>query len=95
MKIIPLHDRVIVKPNLDPEKSHGGIFIPESARRKMGEAEVVAVGPGRLYESKFRETEVKAGQKVVYPKYAGTNATVEGEDLLVFREDELLGVYES
>lgn len=97
MNVRPLHDQIFLKPNLDPEKSPGGIFIPDTARSKLGEGIVVAVGPGKVLDcGKFRETEVKVGQKVLYQKYTGTNVTVNEEDLLVVHEfGEVLGVYES
>lgn len=96
MTIRPLHDRVLLK-RLDEEKtSPGGIVIPDSAKEKPTTAEVVAVGPGKsLDNGEVRPTTVKAGDKVLVGKYAGTELKLEGVDYVVLREDEILGVLEA
>lgn len=95
MSIRPLHDRVLLK-RLDEEKtSPGGIVIPDSAKEKPTKAEVVAVGPGKILESgDVRALTVKAGDKVLVGKYAGTELKLDGVEYVVLREDEILGVIE-
>ncbi|MBN97699.1 MAG: co-chaperone GroES [Gemmatimonadetes bacterium] len=95
MNIKPLADRVLVK-RLDEEEEQkvGGIIIPDTAKEKPQEAEVVAVGPGSLDDGKRIEPEVKAGDKVLIGKYSGTEVKIEGEDYLIIREDELLAIVE-
>ena len=95
MKIRPLQDRIIVKRLDEEEKSKGGIIIPDSAKEKPLEAEVVAVGRGKvLDDGKVREPEVKAGDRILFGKYSGTEIKIEGEDHLILREDDILGVIE-
>ena len=90
-KIRPLHDRVIVKRIEEEEKSKGGIIIPDTAKEKPQEGKVVAVGPGKVAESGERiKPEVKKGDRVLYGKYSGTEVTVDGEELLILRESDIL-----
>ena len=95
MALRPLHDRVIVK-RLDNERTTAsGIVIPESAAEKPDQGEVIAVGPGKKAEDgKLSPVDVKAGDKVLFGKYAGQAVKVDGEELLVIREDEILAVIE-
>ncbi len=93
MNIKPLADRVVVKP-IDPaEKKAGGIIIPDTAKEKPQEGEVVAVGPGRVSDSGQKvEMEVKKGDKVLYGKYSGTEVSIDGEDFLIMRESDILAI---
>ncbi len=95
MKIRPLNDRVLVK-RLDEEvMTKGGIIIPDSAQEKPAEGEIVAVGPGKMDDKGKRvAVGVKAGEKVLFSKYGGTEIKIEGEDYLIMREDDILGVVE-
>jgi chaperonin GroES len=92
--IRPLHDRVIVRRISESDsKTAGGLFIPDTAREKPQEGEVVAVGKGKLLDSGTRvEPDVKAGDRVLFGKFAGTEVKLDGEDLLIMREDDILGV---
>jgi len=93
MKIKPLHDRILVKRLEEDEKTKGGIIIPDSAKEKPIEGEVVAVGPGKVSDDGKRITlDVKVGDRVLYSKYGGTEVKVEGEDHLILREDDILGI---
>ena len=95
MNIRPLHDRVIVKRMAEERTSPGGIVIPDSAAEKPIQGEVVAVGNGKVLENgEVRPLEVKVGDKVLFSKYGGTEVKIEGEDLLVLREDDITGVIE-
>ena len=95
MNLRPLHDRVIVKRTEDEEKTAGGIVIPESAKEKPIRGEVLAVGNGKLLENgDTRPLDVKKGDTVLFGKYAGTEVKVEGEELLVMREDDIMAVIE-
>lgn len=95
MKFRPLHDRVLIKRILE-EKTSGGIVIPDTAKEKPSRGEVVAVGSGKhLEDGKLRPLDVKKGDMVLYGKYAGTEVKVEGEEMLVLREDEIMGVIEA
>ena len=95
INIRPLADRVLVKRlEEEDEQMVGGIIIPDTAKEKPQEAEVVAVGPGTLDEGKRVPLEVKAGDKVLIGKYSGTEVKIEGEEYLIIREDELLAVVE-
>jgi chaperonin GroES len=93
MNIKPLADRVIVKP-IDPEeKKQGGIIIPDTAKEKPQEGEIVAVGPGKIDDSgKKVEMEVKKGDRVLYGKYSGTEVTIDGEEYLIMRESDILAI---
>ena len=94
-KIRPLHDRVIVKREEDERKSPGGIVIPDSASEKPSKGRVVAVGTGKILEDgKVRPLDVKVGDKVLFGKYSGTEVKVDGEDVLVMREEDILAVIE-
>ncbi|EKD37724.1 MAG: hypothetical protein ACD_75C01022G0001 [uncultured bacterium] len=95
MKIRPLNDRLLVKRLAEEAKTAGGIIIPDSAKEKPAEGEVVAVGPGKLNDKGERMTlQVKAGDRVLFSKYGGTEVKLEGEDYLIMREDDILGVVE-
>ena len=93
MKFRPLHDRVLIKVLDSEEKTAGGIIIPDTAKEKPQEGEIVAVGRGRVTDDgKTIELEVKVGNIVVYSKYAGTELKEEGEDYLVLRESDILAI---
>jgi chaperonin GroES len=93
MKLRPLHDRVIIKRLEAETKSAGGIVIPDSATEKPIKGEVVAVGTGKILEDgKVRPLDVKAGDKVLFGKYSGTEVKVDGQELLVMREEDLMAV---
>ncbi len=95
MKIRPLQDRVIVKRVDEESKSAGGIIIPDTAKEKPQEGKVVAVGKGKLNEDgKVHPLDVKSGDKILFGKYAGTEIKIEGEEHLILREDDILGVIE-
>jgi len=95
MNIRPLHDRVIVKRVEDERTSPGGIVIPDSAAEKPMQGEILAVGKGKLLDSgEQRGLDVKVGDKVLFGKYSGTEVKVSGEDVLVMREDDIMGVIE-
>jgi chaperonin GroES len=96
MALRPLHDRLLVKRLEEKEQMQGGIIIPDTAKEKPQQAQVLAVGPGRVTEDgKLQPIEVKVGDTVVFGKYAGTEVKVDGDDLLIIREDDVLGVLES
>jgi chaperonin GroES len=96
MKIRPLHDRVIVRRVEEERTTAGGIVIPDSAAEKPSQGEIVAAGNGKVTESgEVRPLDVKAGDKVLFGKYAGTEVKVEGEELLVMREEDIMGVVEA
>ncbi|HLJ16239.1 MAG TPA: co-chaperone GroES [Bryobacteraceae bacterium] len=93
MSLRPLHDHVLVRRLEESESKQGSIFIPDSAKEKPQQAEVVAVGNGKLLESGERATiDVKAGDRILFGKYGGADIRIDGEDYLVLREDEILGV---
>jgi chaperonin GroES len=95
MKIRPLQDRVIVKRVEEEEKTKGGIIIPDTAKEKPMEGKVIAVGKGKLMEDgKVHALDVKAGDRVLFGKYSGTEVKIEGEEHLIMREDDILGVIE-
>ncbi len=95
MKIRPLNDRLLVKRLEEEEKTAGGIIIPDSAKEKPAEGEVVAVGPGKVNDKGERVAlQVKEGDRVLFSKYGGTDVKLEGEDYLIMREDDILGVVE-
>ena len=96
MKIRPLHDRILVKRLEEKEISKGGIIIPDTAKEKPIEGEVMATGNGKVLESgEIRPLEVKEGDRILFGKYAGTEIKIEGEELLMMREDDVLGIIES
>ena len=93
MKFRPLHDRVVVRRLKAEEKSKGGIIIPDTAKEKPSQGEVVAVGPGGRDESgKIVKPDVKAGDKVLFGKWSGTEVVLDGEDLLIMKESDIMGV---
>jgi chaperonin GroES len=93
MNIRPLHDRVIVRRMEEERTSAGGIVIPDSATEKPIQGEIVAVGKGKILENgEVRPLDVKVGDKILFSKYGGTEIKIEGEDLLVMREDDITGV---
>ena len=95
MKIRPLQDRVIVKRLEEEEKTKGGIIIPDSAKEKPQEGKVVAVGKGKVSEEgKVIPLDVKAGDRILFGKYAGTEVKIEGEEHLIMREEDILGIIE-
>jgi chaperonin GroES len=95
MKIRPLHDRVIVKRLEDERKTASGIVIPDSAAEKPDQGEILAIGKGKVGDDgKVRPLEVKVGDKVLFGKYAGQSVKVQGEELLVMREEDIMGVIE-
>ena len=95
MNIRPLHDRVVVRRLEEEKMSPGGIVIPDSATEKPIQGEVVAVGNGKILESgEVRGLDVKAGDKILFGKYSGTEVKIDGEELLVMREDDIMGVVE-
>ena len=96
MKLRPLHDRVIVKRLEEDKTSAGGIVIPGSAAEKPIQGKIVAVGKGKILENgQVRPCDVKVGDKILFGKYDGTEVRVEGEDLLVMRENDVLAVFET
>ena len=93
MKFRPLHDRVVVKRIDAEEKTAGGIIIPDSAKEKPSQGEVVAVGPGARDEAgKLVALDVKAGDRVLFGKWSGTEVKIDGEDLLIMKESDILGI---
>lgn len=95
MKLRPLHDRVVVKRMEEERTSPGGIVIPDSATEKPVKGEVIAVGNGKITESgEVRPLDLKAGDQILFGKYSGTEVKVEGEELLVMREDDVMAVIE-
>ncbi len=95
MKIRPLQDRVIVRRLEEEEKTEGGIIIPDTAKEKPMEGKVVAVGKGKVLEDgKVAPLDVKAGDRVLFSKYAGTEVKLDGEEHLIMREEDILGIVE-
>jgi chaperonin GroES len=95
MKIRPLQDRIIVKRIEEEERTKGGIIIPETAKEKPMEGEVIAVGTGKILENgKKQPLEVKAGDRVLFGKYAGTEVKIDGIEHLIMKEDDILGIIE-
>jgi chaperonin GroES len=95
MKIRPLHDRVIVQRIEEEEKTKGGIIIPDTAKEKPQEGKVIAVGPGKILENGTKLTlDVKVGDKILFGKYSGSEIKIDGEEFLMMREDDILGVIE-
>lgn len=89
-KITPLEDRVVVTPDDDTETMRGGLYIPDTAKEKPTQGQVVAVGPGRVEKGERIPMEVKVGDKVLYGKYSGTNITLEGEDVVIIKASDIL-----
>ena len=95
MKIRPLHDKVLIKRINEEEKTKGGIIIPDSAKEKPMEGQIVAVGNGkRLEDGKIAALTVKAGDRILFAKYAGTEIKIEGVEHMILSEDEILGIVE-
>jgi chaperonin GroES len=95
MKIRPLHDRIIVKRIKEEETTKGGIIIPDSAKEKPSEGQITAVGNGKLLENgTLKPLDVKAGDKVLFGKYAGTEVKIDGEEHLIMREDDIIAIVE-
>jgi chaperonin GroES len=96
MAIRPLHDRVLIKRVEEEQKTKGGIIIPDTAKEKPAEGKVVAVGTGRVLEDgKIRALDVKKGDRVLFGKYSGTEVKVDGDELIIMREEDILGIIES
>ncbi len=96
MKFRPLHDRVVIKRLESDTKTKGGIIIPDTAKEKPQEGEVIAVGPGARDESgKLHALDVKAGDRVLFGKWSGTEVKIDGEDYLIMKESDVMGVIES
>ena len=93
LKVKPLNDRVVVKPLEDAEQMRGGLYIPDTAKEKPQQGEIVAVGAGKVTEEGKRvELEVKVGDKVLYGKYSGTEVTLDNEQYLILREADVLAI---
>lgn len=93
--IRPLNDRIIVRRTEDQEQMRGGLYIPDTAKEKPQEGEVIAVGNGKLLDNGTRiAIDIKAGDKVLFGKYAGTEIKLDGDEYLILREDDVLGVIE-
>ena len=96
MKIKPLQDRVVVRRIKEDEKTKGGLYIPDTAKEKPVEGTVVAVGNGKVLEDgTLRKLDIKTGDRVLFGKYSGTEVKIEGEEHLILREDDILGVIEN
>jgi chaperonin GroES len=96
MQVRPLHDRVLVKRFNEEERSKGGIIIPDTAKEKPIQGEIIAVGQGRIGEDgKVRPLDVKKGDRVLFGKYAGTEIKIDGDEFLMMREEDILGVLQS
>ena len=95
MKVRPLYDRILVRRVAEEEKTKGGIIIPDTAKEKPSEGEVVAVGSGKVNEKgELRALEVKAGDRILFGKYSGNEIKIDGDEHLILREDDVLGVIE-
>ena len=95
MKFRPLHDRVVVRRIEGEEKTKGGIIIPDTAKEKPQEGEIIAAGPGARDENgKVQPLDVKAGDRVLFGKWSGTEVRIDGEDLLIMKESDIMGVVE-
>jgi chaperonin GroES len=93
VQVKPLADRVVVKPLDESEQMRGGLYIPDTAKEKPSQGEVIAVGPGKLSDEGARlELDVKVGDKVLYGKYSGTEVTLDGEEYLILRESDILAI---
>ena len=96
MKIRPLYDRIVVKRIENTEQMQGGLYIPDTAKEKPQEGEVVAVGKGkRLEDGKVIALDVKAGDRILFGKYSGSEIKLDGEELMIMREDEVLGILDA
>lgn len=94
MNVRPLHDRIVIKRIEEKETIKGGIIIPDSAKEKPQEAEVMAVGKGKREKGELIPLDVKVGDRILFGKYSGTEIKLDGEEYLIIREDEVLGVIE-
>ena len=92
VKVAPLSDRVVIKALEDTETMRGGLYIPDTAKEKPQQGEVIAVGPGRFEKGARVPMEVKVGNKVLYGKYSGTEITLDGEQVLILRESDVLAI---
>ena len=93
VQVKPLADRVVVKPLDEAEQMRGGLYIPDTAKEKPSQGEVVAIGPGKLSDDGTRlELDVSVGDKVLYGKYSGTDVTLDGEEYLILRESDILAI---
>ena len=95
MKFRPLHDRVVVKRVDEEHKTAGGIIIPDTAAEKPQQGEVIAVGPGTRENGKVTPPDVKEGDRVLFGKWSGTEVKIEGEELLIMKESDIMGVIEA
>lgn len=93
-KIKPLQDRVIVKRIEESDQMRGGLYIPDTAKEKPQEGEIIAAGPGKVENGNKIELTVKVGDRVLFGKYAGTEVKLDGEEYLIMREDDILGIIE-
>ena len=92
VNVSPLSDRVVIKALDEAEQMRGGLYIPDTAKEKPQQGEIIAVGPGRFEKDKRVPMDVKVGDKVLYGKYSGTEVTIDGEQLLILRESDVLAV---
>ena len=93
LKFRPLQDRILVKRLTDEEKTRGGIIIPDTAKEKPQQGEVIAVGNGKLLDTgKIQPLDVKIGDKILFSKYSGSDVKIEGDEFIIMREDDVLGV---
>jgi chaperonin GroES len=93
MKIRPLHDRIVVRPLTSETKTKGGIIIPDTAKEKPSEGEVIAVGAGaRSEDGRIVKLDVKKGDRILYGKWSGTEVKIDGEELLIMKESDIMGV---
>ena len=93
VKVKPLADRVVVKPLDEAEQMRGGLYIPDTAKEKPSQGEVIAVGPGKISDEGARiDMDVTVGDKVLYGKYSGTDVTLDGEEYLILRETDILAI---
>lgn len=96
MKIRPLYDRIVVKRIEETERMQGGLYIPDSAKEKPQEGEVVAVGKGkRLEDGKVVSLDVQVGDRILFGKYSGSDIKIDGQEVLIMREDEVLGILDA
>lgn len=94
MQLKPLADRVVIKPIEQESKTKSGIIIPDTAKEKSHMGEVIAVGPGKVEDGKLVEMSVKVGNKVLYKEYGGDEFKMEGEELIILKEEDILGIIE-
>ena len=94
MKLVPLGDKVVIKQMEAEEKTKSGIVLPTQSKEKPQEAEVIAVGPGGMVDGKEVKMQVKVGDKIIYSKYSGTEIKIDGETLIIVRQNEILAIVE-